>query len=669
MKTIRVFVLFLFLLAAVACDVIKPAPTPVPSTPTIVKPSAPITFASGQIKTWSVATDDAFVYWTDCGNNPAAKNGKVMRAPKSGGALPSTAAQGVLVANESCPTALALDADNVYFLANDPGKSYSMNLKRVAKTGGAAPSATAQETLVAGQDIRSFAVDDANVYWTICDLTRGTGAVSKMSKQGGAAAAVIDSNKGCFFDVAVDAANVYWIEDRGIMRAAKSGGAAVVLAPAQFHPRKLVLDETNAYWIADAYIMQIAKTGGAPPSTPAQGVLVAGQKDIGDLAVDRANVYWTGASGALMKIGKTGSTPSLVATAPTHVHAIAVDDANIFWTNLSNAVMKIDKAGGAPVVESKTETTTLAIAQANINSFAIDDASVYWTTCRYDSNRAGRGAVVKVSKNDGALTTLATDQICPKNVVVDATNVYWIVEGRETAPGDYRDGAVMTVAKSGGAPIALASKQDGRAQLAADDVNVYWTDCGTTARKGEDGAVFKMPKTGGAPQVVVTGQYCPGGVAADATNVYWQSAGTIYKVDKRGGTPPSTVAQGALAVSGGGALVLDDANVYWARNESASRTTYRSCADERSALYRVSKNGGVTTKLADWQGLASVKLAMDAQNIYWANDCANGIWKITKTGGEPTQVLSNVIARHIAADATHIYWVVYEDGTVMKKAK
>ncbi len=665
----KIFIAFLLLLAAVACNAFTPAPTllpplatptrapiPIPSTPTLIKSSAPIVFASGQIKTWSVAADDAFVYWTDCGDNPAAKNGKVMRVPKSGGAPPATIAQGVLVANESCPTALALDVDSVYYLANDPGKSYSMNLKRIAKTGGATA------TLVAGQDIRSFAVDDANVYWTICDLTRGTGAVSKMPKQGGAAI-TLDSNKGCFFDVAVDAANAYWIEGRGIMRAAKSGGAAVVLAPAQFHPRKLVLDETNAYWIADAYIMQIAKTGGAPSSTTAQGALVAGQKDIGDLAVDRANVYWTGASGALMKIAKSGGAPSLIANAPTHVNAIAVDDANIFWTTLGNAVMKIDKAGGTPIVTDQGGATPLAFAQANINSFAMDDANVYWTTCRYDSDRIGRGAVVKVSKNGGAPTTLAANQLCPKNVVVDATNVYWIVEGRETGPGDYRDGAVMTVAKSGGAPVTLASKQDGRANLAVDDANVYWTDCGTTARKGEDGAVFKVAKTGGAPQVVATGQSCPGGVAADATNVYWQSAGTIYKADKRGSTPV------ALATNGGSALVLDDANVYWARVESASRTTYRSCADERSALYRVSKNGGATTKLADWQGLSSAKLALDAQNIYWANDCANGIWKIVKTGGEPTQVVSNVIARHIAADATHIYWVVSEDGTVMKRAK
>lgn len=638
----RAFIVFLILFSA-ACNVLTPVPT-------IAKPSTPITVASGQIKTWSVAADDSFVYWTDCGDNPSTRNGKVMRAPKAGGA-PTT-----LAANESCPTTLSLDADNVYYLVNDPSQLFSMNLKRVAKTGGAAA------TLVAGQDIRSFAVDDAGVYWTICDLTRATGAVLRLAKSGGTPA-TIDSNKGCFFDVAVDADNVYWIEERGIMRAAKAGGAASVLAPAQFHPRQLVLDETNAYWIADAYIMQIPKTGGTP------NALVAGQKDISTLTVDSANVYWTNAAGALMKINKRGGMPFLVANASAPLNAITVDNATIFWTNLGSAVMKVDKAGGAPIVESKLEAATLAIAQAGLNGLVVDDTNVYWTTCLYGPDRVGRGAVIKSPKNGGALTTLAAEQVCPKNVVVDATNVYWIVEGHETSPGEYRDGAVMTVAKTGGTPIVLAARQDGRANLAVDDANVYWTDCGTLAHKLEDGAVFKMSKPGGAPQVVVSGQHCPSGIAIDATHVYWHSGGTIFKADKRGGVLPSVVAQGAFAASGDGVIIVDDANVFWVRIESTSRTTYRSCADERSALYRASKNGGAPVRLADWMGLPSGKLVMDAQNIYWANECTGGIWKIAKTGGDPSQVVSNVVVRNIAVDATQIYWTVFEDGTVMKKTK
>jgi len=221
----------------------------------------------------------------------------------------------------------------------------------------------------------------------------------------------------------------------------------------------------------------------------------------------------------------------------------------------------------------------------------------------------------------------------------------------------------MTVPKSGGTPIVLASKQDGRANLAVDDVNVYWTDCGTSARNLEDGAVLKMSKQGGAPQVVVSGQSCPGGITTDAANVYWQNNDIIFKVDKRGGVPI------ALATNGGSAIAVDEANVYWARVASVSRTTFHSCADERSTLFRVAKNGGTPVQVAEVVGSMSSQLVMDATAIYWVNDCTNGIWKIAKTGGNPRPILSNVTVRKVAVDATQIYWTVYEDGTVMKKAK
>ena len=98
MKGIYLRVASLILLAAVACNAPAPtllspiatptrAPTPVPLTPSDAKPNAPVPFASGQIKTWAVAADDAFVYWTDCGDNPAATNGKVMKAPPVFGAF------------------------------------------------------------------------------------------------------------------------------------------------------------------------------------------------------------------------------------------------------------------------------------------------------------------------------------------------------------------------------------------------------------------------------------------------------------------------------------------------------------------------------------------------------------------------------------------------------
>jgi hypothetical protein len=74
-------------------------------------------------------------------------------------------------------------------------------------------------------------------------------------------------------------------------------------------------------------------------------------------------------------------------------------------------------------------------------------------------------------------------------------------------------------------------------------------------------------------------------------------------------------------------------------------------------------------KIADWQGIASGKLVMDAASVYWANDCTNGIWRISKSGGAPTQVVRDYTVRHVVVDATQIFWAVYDQGLVMKKNK
>jgi hypothetical protein len=264
---------------------------------------------------------------------------------------------------------------------------------------------------------------------------------------------------------------------------------------------------------------------------------------------------------------------------------------------------------------------------------------------------------MKAPKNGGTIATLATNQPCPGNLVLDVSNVYWINQGTETSPNDYQDGVVMEVAKSGGTPIALATKQYGQASLAVDDANVYWTTC------GKERGVLKVSKEGGTPALIVTEQECPRSIGLDASNIYWISGDTIKKADKRGGTAQT------IAPSGGSALAVDQSLVYSIRTEQTSRTTYRSCADERSVLLKVSKDGGTPTRLAELSGYAPDRIAMDESSIYWANDCSDGIRRIPKSGGDPTTVIANIVARHVVVDVTGVYWTGYQDGTIMKKAK
>ena len=641
MKSSRTFCFAILTFVLASCG--APPSTPLSAIPpsTTTPPAVlntPIAVAIGQIKTWAVAVDEANIYWTDCGTNPTAQDGRVMRMSKSTGQVVA------LISNQSCPTTIALDAAYVYWLG---GATSARTISRVPKDGGA------PEILVRDNDIRALAVDDAALYWTSCDVRGSSSAVMQMPKQGSGTDAVqkISATTSCANDLAIDADNVYWIDSIGVMKIGRSGGTPIVLSMAQFHPRNLVLDESKAYWIADTYIVRIAKTGGA-------SAVLSANEDPGVLAVDATNIYWSLNSGSIVRMEKASGAQFTIATIPAIVSSLAVDATNLYWANIGESVMRVAKSGGVAVTKSQTEPQTMAFAQEGLNGLAADDTNVYWATCRYEKEKYNRGAVMKAPKTGGDAIALATDQSCPGNLVLDANNVYWVNQGAETSPNDYQDGAVMRVAKNGGTPTVLAMKQSGRAMLAVDDANVYWTTC------GKDRGILRMAKDGsGSVTQVVAEKDCPSSIALDTANIYWMSGDTIQKMDKRGG------AAQAIATGGGSALVVDNSSVYWTRTEQTSQTTFHSCADERSALMETSKDGSVPVRLASIPGLAPGKIAIDESNVYYGTDCTQGILRVAKTGGASSVVIPNQVAAQIAIDASNIFWSVYTNGVILKMTR
>lgn len=305
----------------------------------------------------------------------------------------------------------------------------------------------------------------------------------------------------------------------------------------------------------------------------------------------------------------------------------------------------------APIIEPQT----LARSVPNgIVSFAMDEVNLYWSTCRYSGGNVGRGGVFKIAKTGGAVVTLASDQVCPRRIAVDTANVYWINEGEPDASGYYRAGTLMQIAKTNGPPIVLASQIDGHASIAIDAMDVYWSDCFI-------GAIKRIAK--GGVLDVVRDAHCPISLGVDETNLYWLTRDDLRKIDKRGGAVQT------LATGGGSALLLDTASLYWTRTEQASRTTFRSCADERSVLLKTSKAGDAPVQLASIGGLAPDNLAQDANAIYWSTDCMNGIGRVPKNGGAASVAIENQNARFVLTDEKNFYWVTYAEGVVMKQAK
>jgi hypothetical protein len=114
--------------------------------------------ASGQIRPWGLAVDDARVYWACEGDAVAGvvgtpPGGQIASISKDGGKVD------VIAPDQQTPTAVLVDGDFVYFGENGWGDANG-TVKRVPKKGGAI------ETLATRADgVRSLAVAKGHVAW------------------------------------------------------------------------------------------------------------------------------------------------------------------------------------------------------------------------------------------------------------------------------------------------------------------------------------------------------------------------------------------------------------------------------------------------------------------------------------------------------------------------
>jgi sugar lactone lactonase YvrE len=241
--------------------------------------AAPI--ATGQAFPEAIAVDDGHVYWT---TGYIGADGSIQRARKDGTELTK------LASGQGAPHGIALDQGAVYWVDYLPPG----NVNKLSKNGGASPVALTS----GGMGLADVAVDDENVYFL--DFYAST--LSRVAKTGGAPA-VLATEKANLGRFAIDATSAYVAAGPDVVKIEKTTGATTVLATA-VGPEGVAVDEDSVYFTdaKQGQVLRVAKGGGAAV------VLASGQGQPSGIAVDAWCVYWAnrgitlGDGGAVMKV-------------------------------------------------------------------------------------------------------------------------------------------------------------------------------------------------------------------------------------------------------------------------------------------------------------------------------------------------------------------------------
>jgi hypothetical protein len=259
---------------------------------------APVKLAAGRFVT-GVAVDAKNVYWINGATTSYSVDGSLMQVPIEGGSPV------VLASALNNPHSLAVDATSVYWanagtyqLGPPPNYTNNGTVMKVRIGGGSAT------TLASGQNAPTgVAVDAANVYWT---NNNESGSVMKVPIAGGTPTALA-WNQYLPTDIVVDAKNVYWTNHdfyTNVMKVPIQGGTpALVSRSGRPAARYLAIDATNVYWTDDfGVVLKAPLAGGAPTLLAGSNTLVSNGASPKRIAVDAESIYWADSSGFIWKI-------------------------------------------------------------------------------------------------------------------------------------------------------------------------------------------------------------------------------------------------------------------------------------------------------------------------------------------------------------------------------
>jgi hypothetical protein len=317
--------------------------------------------------------------------------------------------------------------------------------------------------------------------------------------------------------LAVDTSNLYWVgggrapappppaqchtSDGTVHKVplhGQSPAMPVTLSSGEAGPGALALDAANVYWLnaGSGEVAKVSIAGGPRTSlSPGQAACwpTPGSDFVGAITVDATFVYWI-FGGQLSKVATGGGASSVLASLTMagdqlHSTGLAVDAANAYWGSYVQNGWR-GPVSRMPLVADAGAPTVLADNQNEASGLVIDAANVYWANQGTMAGAYADGAIMKTSVGAAAgatPTVLASGLQNPVAVALDGTTLYWENRGGFPSPQGPPVPSIAKIATPGGAPTTLVSAVGHQMAdaIAVDGTNVYWS---------ADGNIYATPK-------------------------------------------------------------------------------------------------------------------------------------------------------------------------------
>jgi hypothetical protein len=228
--------------------------------------------ARGQNFPEAIAVDAWSVYWANAGSPDLGYvDGSIATASKLGGPVR------VLAADRPFPQTIAVEGGDVYW--SDVG-----SIDAVAACGGL------PRLIAASPHIAAIAVGARDVFWGEPDQEE---PIWRSPKRGGIASAITPAQS--VSSLAFSDGRIFFRSAQNQIRSVgTAGGTPVVVGQTPVtasYASSIAVDDRYVYFMTDTAVLRLAKSGGTAE------VIAAGQPFPGGIAVDDHGVYWTAFDG------------------------------------------------------------------------------------------------------------------------------------------------------------------------------------------------------------------------------------------------------------------------------------------------------------------------------------------------------------------------------------